>query len=45
VKSPGEVTLTVYAACSDITKTVTPDLKAPGSGNLLYIDLGKGRNR
>ena len=44
VKSPGEVTLTCYAACTDITKTVTPDLKHGGS-NLLYIDLGCGKNR
>ena len=40
VKSPGQVTLTVYAACPDITKTVTPDLKAPGTGQLLFVDLG-----
>ena len=45
VKSPGQVTLTCYAACPDITKTVTPDLKYPGSGILLYVDLGGGKNR
>ena len=39
VVSPGEVTLTVYAACPDITKTVTPDLKAPHTGQLLFVDL------
>jgi phosphoribosylformylglycinamidine synthase len=37
--SPGEVTMTVYAPCSDITKTVTPDLKLYDSGALYYIDL------
>jgi phosphoribosylformylglycinamidine synthase len=30
VRSPGQVTLTCYAACPDITRTVTPDLKHPG---------------
>ncbi len=45
VKSPGEVTLTCYAACTDITKTVTPDLKYPGKSQLLYIDMGSGKSR
>jgi len=45
VKSPGQVTLTCYAACPDITLTVTPDLKAPGHGTLILIDLGAGKNR
>jgi phosphoribosylformylglycinamidine synthase len=45
VKSPGQVTLTCYAACPDITLTVTPDLKYPGAGVLLYIDLGGGKHR
>ena len=44
VKSPGEVTLTVYAGVPDITKTTSPDLKLPGSA-LLYVDLGHGRHR
>eukprot|EP01038_Epipyxis_sp_PR26KG_P014309 gene14309-19193_t len=45
VKSPGEVTLTCYAPCPDITKTVTPDLKFPGESYLVYIDLGGGKGR
>ena len=45
VKSPGELTLTLYASCPDITLTVTPDLKHPGEGRLLYVDLGHGRCR
>jgi len=32
VKSPGTLTLTAYAACPDITMTVTPDLKLNGQG-------------
>lgn len=39
VVSPGEVTMTLYAPCPDITKTVTPDLKVYNSGVLYFIDL------
>jgi phosphoribosylformylglycinamidine synthase len=46
VKAPGELTLTCYVTCPDITKTVTPDLKCPSSGStLLYVDLGAGHAR
>lgn len=46
VKAPGELTLTCYVTCPDITKTVTPDLKCPAEGSkLLYIDLGNGKAR
>lgn len=45
VKSPGQLTLTCYAACPDITLTVTPDLKAPGRSVLLLVDLGGGKDR
>jgi len=47
VKAPGELTLTCYVTCPDITKTVTPDLKCPGGAttSLLYIDLGNGKAR
>lgn len=45
VKSPGEVTLTCYASCPDITLTVTPDIKHPGKSELYYIDLGEGKYR
>lgn len=39
VISPGEVTMTLYAPCPDITKTVTPDLKLYNTGVLYFIDL------
>ena len=42
MKSPGEVTLTCYAPCTDITHTITPDFKYPGKSKILYIDLGEG---
>ncbi|MBZ0157286.1 MAG: phosphoribosylformylglycinamidine synthase [Alphaproteobacteria bacterium] len=45
VKSPGTLVISAYATCPDITKVVTPDLKAPGKGRLLYIDLGNGKSR
>jgi phosphoribosylformylglycinamidine synthase len=45
VKSPGTLVISAYVTCPDITKTVTPDLKAPGRSKLLLIDLGSSRNR
>eukprot|EP00981_Chlorochromonas_danica_P000290 scaffold67_cov180-Ochromonas_danica.AAC.4 len=45
VKAPGEITMTVYAASPDITKTITPDLKNSGGSLLVYVDLGKGEAR
>jgi len=45
VKAPGELTISAYVTCPDITKTVTPDLKLPGTGCLLYVDLGGGHYR
>lgn len=45
-KAPGELTMTCYVTCPDITKTVTPDLFCPESGSsLLFIDLGGGKTR
>lgn len=45
-KAPGELTMTCYVTCPDITKTVTPDLKCPPSGSrLLFVDLGGGNKR
>jgi phosphoribosylformylglycinamidine synthase len=45
VKSPGTLVISAYVTCPDITKTITPDLKAPGGSRLLFIDLGGGKNR
>jgi len=46
VKAPGELTLTCYVTCPDITKTITPDLKCPSSGSsLIYVDLSGGHTR
>jgi phosphoribosylformylglycinamidine synthase len=45
VKSPGTLVISAYVTCPDITKTVTPDLKAPGKSKILFIDLGGKKNR
>ncbi|HSG81050.1 MAG TPA: phosphoribosylformylglycinamidine synthase [Gemmatimonadota bacterium] len=45
VKAPGSLVVSAYVTCPDITKTVTPDLKLPGRGRLLYVDLGGGSHR
>jgi len=45
VKSPGTLVISAYVTCPDITKTVTPDLKMPGSSKLLFVDLSSGKNR
>ena len=45
VKSPRELVISVYAAMTDITQVLTPDLKAAGQSSLLFIDLGENRNR
>ncbi len=44
VKSPRELVISAYAAMTDITRVITPDIKQPGS-RLLLVDLAPGRNR
>jgi len=46
VKAPGELTMTCYVTCPDITKTVNPDLKCPeGGSKLVLVDIGQGKAR
>ncbi|RJQ17922.1 MAG: phosphoribosylformylglycinamidine synthase [Nitrospiraceae bacterium] len=45
VKSPGTLVISAYATCPDVTKVITPDIKRPGQSKLIFIDLGKGKNR
>ena len=45
VKAPGTLVVTAYAACPDITKTVTPDIKQAGESRLMLIDLSGGKHR
>lgn len=45
VMAPGNLVISAYVTCPDITKTVTPDLKLPGSGKLIHVDLAQGQER
>ena len=45
VKAPGNLVISAYVTCPDITLTVTPDLKLPGEGYLLHVDLGREKRR
>ena len=45
VMAPGNLVISAYVTCPDITKTVTPDLKLPGSGKLIHVDLAKEQKR
>ncbi|ONK73011.1 uncharacterized protein A4U43_C04F26100 [Asparagus officinalis] len=45
VKAPGNIVISTYVTCPDITLTVTPDLKLGNNGVLLHIDPGKGKRR
>lgn len=45
VKAPGNLVISSYVTCPDITLTVTPDLKLPGRGLLVHVDLAQGRRR
>lgn len=44
-KVPGTLVVTAYAACPDITATVTPDIKEPGKSRLMLMDLSGGKWR
>ncbi|KAH7681325.1 phosphoribosylformylglycinamidine synthase protein [Dioscorea alata] len=47
VKAPGNLVISAYATCPDITLTVTPDLKLGDDdvGFLVHIDLARGKRR
>ncbi len=45
VKAPGELVILGYASMPDITRKLTPDIKASGESYLGLIDLGLGKNR
>lgn len=45
VKAPGNLVISAYVTCPDITLTVTPDLKMGDDGILLHVDLAKGKRR
>ncbi|GJM96399.1 hypothetical protein PR202_ga13229 [Eleusine coracana subsp. coracana] len=45
VKAPGNLVISTYVTCPDITLSVTPDFKLGNYGVLLQIDIGKGKRR
>ncbi|XP_024542306.1 probable phosphoribosylformylglycinamidine synthase, chloroplastic/mitochondrial [Selaginella moellendorffii] len=45
VKAPGNLVISAYVTCPDITLTVTPDLKLGDEGVLLHINVGSGKGR
>lgn len=46
VKAPGELVISLYCTCPDITKIVTPDLKTDsGETALIFVDLAAGKSR
>jgi len=45
VKSPGNLTVPAYCTVSDITKTVTPDLKRPDESSLVFVELDASKAR
>jgi len=46
VTSPLSLIVTAFAPVTDVAKTCTPQLRSDhGDTDLIYIDLGKGRNR
>jgi len=42
VMAPGNLVVSAYAGCPDITLTVNPALRLPGQGRLLHVDLAAG---
>ena len=45
VTAPGALVVSTYVTSPDVTRVVTPDLKLPDDGRLLFIDLSGGRAR
>lgn len=45
VMAPGNLVISAYVGCPDITQVVTPDLKLGDQGVLLHVDLAAGRRR
>lgn len=46
VMAPGNLVVSAYVGCPDVTKVVTPDLKLPQEGGLLlHVDLAGGARR
>ena len=44
-KCPGEITISLYCGCPDVTLTVTPDLKRPQDAELLLVQVAGDQAR
>lgn len=45
IRAPGTLQAVAFAPCLDVTKTLTPDIKAPGRSQLMLVDLSFGKRR
>lgn len=45
VRAPGTLVVTGYSTVDDITRKLTPDLKAAGASVLLHVDIAQGKRR
>jgi len=45
VMAPGNLVVSAYVTCPDVTQIVTPDLKSAGKSVLVHVDLVAGRRR
>ncbi|GLC44010.1 hypothetical protein PLESTB_000219600 [Pleodorina starrii] len=45
VMAPGNLVVSAYVGCPDVTQVVTPDLKLGERGVLVHVDLAEGRRR
>lgn len=43
--APGNLVVSAYVGCPDITLTVDPAVRLAGSGRLLHVDLAAGGGR
>jgi phosphoribosylformylglycinamidine synthase len=45
VKCPGEITISAYCPCPDVTLTVTPDLKPLPKSSILVVEIAGSKAR
>ncbi|EDQ89870.1 uncharacterized protein MONBRDRAFT_18981 [Monosiga brevicollis MX1] len=45
VKAPGELVISLYAPCTDVRGTLTPDLKPVVASHLVFVDLAPSHAR
>jgi phosphoribosylformylglycinamidine synthase len=45
VMAPGNLVVSAYVTCPDVTGVITPDIKMPGSSTLIHVDFAAGQRR